>query len=201
MKKHLNLRNLLLVLLLFLVSCTPKAQLIGVWADDSFSGYKINDVLVIGISRDHNVQKLWEDVFTIHLNQEKVNAMASYATVGGTIKPERKSVEAAIRKSGAKTVLISRVIDATTESQSTLGRRASSLGIYGFYDLSLSSTYVPSTTLTKKVVRVETNFYDVATEKLVWTGQAEVVNPEMTRADFDSVAGLLIEGLKYKNLL
>ena len=127
MKKHLNLRNLFLVLLLLLVSCTPKAQLIGVWADESFSDYKINDVLVIGISRDANAQKLWEDVFTSHLNQEKVNAMASYVTVGGTIKPERESVEAAIRKSGAKTVLISRVIDATTESQSTLGRRASSL--------------------------------------------------------------------------
>ena len=201
MKKQFSSKILLLFLILLLASCTTKAQLTGVWVDDTIGDYTIDNVLVIGITRDTFVQKLWENVFTSRLAQENVKAMASYATVGTKIKPERKSVEDAIRKSGAKTVLISRVIDSTTNIQTLPGRRTSALGIYGFYDLSVKSTYVPPSTIVKKVVRLETNFYDVATEKLIWTSQVDVFDPEMTKVVYDRVIGLLIEDLRLKNLL
>jgi hypothetical protein len=51
------------------------------------------------------------------------------------------------------------------------------------------------------VIQLETNLYDVATEKLIWSSQVEAIDPTMTKVDFEEIVNLLIEGLRQKNLL
>lgn len=158
---------------------------------------------MIGISREGIVQKLWENTFVSNLEKEDVKALASYAIGGKTIKLDRASIEKVVRESGASTVLISRVVDKTTNTQ-MLGApndRLSGLGMYDYYDFSFGYVYEPPSSVSRTMVHLETNFYDVATEKLIWTGQVDVVDPHMTKVDFERVIGLLIEGLRQKNLL
>ena len=203
MKKNPHSKILLAFLLLILASCTTKAQLIGVWSDDSLKNYAIDNVLVMGISREGVVQKLWENTFVSNLEKENVKALASYIIGGKTIKLDRASIEKVVRESGASTVLISRVVDKASNTQ-MLGApndRVSGLGMYDYFGFSHSYTYDSASAVTKTLVKVETNFYDVATEKLIWTGQVDVVDPHMTKVDFEMVIGLLIEGLRQKNLL
>ena len=45
-------------------------------------------------------------------------------------------------------------------------------------------------------MRVETAFYSVADEKLVWTGYSQTMNPKSSRVVIDDVARLVVQELE-----
>ena len=62
MKKYF-IPSLLLIVLLLLSACGASIKMIDSWKDDSIAGYKIDNILVIGISRNDITRNLWENTF------------------------------------------------------------------------------------------------------------------------------------------
>ena len=161
---------------------------------------------MIGVSRREASLKLWENVFVDHFTAKGIHAVANYKVFGMVPDPDRKAVEAAIQKAGASSVLISHVVDSSSTTYTHPGTiryepRGIYGGMYGHYGSIYQAVYSPPVNTTRTVVRLETNLYDVATAKLVWSAQSEAFDPKLLRTDFDRIVGLLMADMQKKGIL
>jgi hypothetical protein len=197
---------LLICTTLVLFSCGPKAKLTSSWVDPTLKEYVVKDILILGVSRSEVSLKLWEVVFADHFTQAGVHAMESHQVIGPVPEPDRKTVEAAIRKADASSVLITHVVNTTSKTHTYPGTihfepSASYFGMYGYYNSIYRAVYTPPVDKTKTIVRLESNLYDVDTAKLVWSAQSEALDPKLLRKDFDRVISLLIADMKKSGIL
>jgi len=206
MKKHFFLLFLLAALCLFLSSCLSSTRVIHSWTDSSAGGYRVKNVLIIGVSRQNTTQRLFEDTFVEAFRAENIKAAASYKTAGWDLKPERQTIEAAIAKSGAKAVLITRVVNRKTKVNTYPGRvnyvpSPQYRGMYGYYGYSYRVVHTPPITRTTHIVCLESNLYDVATEKLIWSAQSKVIDPEITEKEIQNFVKVLMDDLRKYHLI
>jgi hypothetical protein len=191
-----------LILLLSLAACIPKgSKITSSWVDPAQNGYGADNILVMGVSRSETRLKLFENVFVDEFKKVDVQAMASYKVIGNVPDPDRKIIEAAVKKTGASSVLFTRVLDRKSETQTYPGTvhfmpGGFYTGMYGYYDFTYRAVYTPPSAITNKTVRLETNLYDVATAKLIWSAQSESINPELLRTDFEKFVDVLIVDMK-----
>ena len=190
----------------FFFGCGPKAKLTSSWVEPTLKGYVVEDVLVLGVSKSEASIKLWEFVFADHFTQAGVHAMESNKVIGSVPEPDRKTVEAAIKKADASSVLITHVVKSTSKTHTYPGTlhfepRASYIGMYGYYNSIYRAVYTPPVDKTKTIVRLESNLYDVGTARLVWSAQSESLDPKLLRRDFDRVIGLLMDDMKKSGVL
>ena len=76
---------MLLSVVFLLWACGASVKMIDSWMDDSKAGYKINNVLVIGISRKDITRNLWENTFVELLGKENIKAQAGHIAIDGCI--------------------------------------------------------------------------------------------------------------------
>jgi hypothetical protein len=204
--KNLIVTLLSVALVLTLSACGPKAKITSSWADPSFAGYGADNVLVMGVSRNETHIKLFENVFVDELQKSAIEAMASYKVIGSVLEPDRKTVEAAVAKTGATSVLITHVVDRTSTTQDFPGTVHFIPGgfygnMYGYYNQTYSAIYNPPSSVTRTTVHLESNLYDVATAKLVWSAQSDAIDPKLLRTDFERIVDVLIADMKNKKAL
>ena len=196
-----------LILLLSLAACIPKgSKITSSWVDPAQNGYGADNILVMGVTRSETRLKLFENVFVDEFQKIDVRAMASYKVIGNVPDPDRKIVEAAVKKTGASSVLFTRVLDRKSETQTYPGTVHFMPGgfynsMYGYYDFTYRAVYTPPSSITNKTVRLESNLYDVATAKLIWSAQSESINPELLRTDFEKFVDVLIADMKKNGVL
>ena len=188
--------------LLMFAACAQKAKVTTSWVDPSLKGYGANDILVMGVSKDETHLKLYENVFVDQFIKTGIRAMASHKVIGHVLEPDRDIVEAAIKKSGASSVLITHLVDSKSETHTIPGTvHYQPSGFYGYYGRAYHSVYTPPSHVTRTVVRLESNLYDVSTSKLVWSAQSEAINPKLLRTDFERIVGPLIADMKKKGVM
>ena len=201
MKKAL-LVLLSMTFILSFAACSPKATLTSSWVDPSLKGYSANNVLVLAVSKNETRLKLYENVFVDEFAKNNIRATASHKEIGIVSEPNRADIEAAIKKTGASSVLITVVVDRQSESHTIPGSvHYQTTGFYGYYGQAFTRVRMPATDVTKIVVRMESNLYDVSTNSLVWTAQSEAINPELLRTDFERIIGLLVADMKEKRII
>ena len=200
-------RGMLFTVVLLVCACGASVKMIGSWMDTSKAGYSIDNVLVIGLSRNDITRNLWENTFVELLGKENVKAQAGHIVTGGqVIEPNRQSIIAAVKKSGAHSVLITHVVGSESETKTRPGVAQFEpehyyMGMQDYYGIAYRAVYSPPVDYRETTVRLESNVYEVASEKLIWTAQSEAVDAKLLKTDFVKMANLLLDDLKKKKLL
>jgi hypothetical protein len=188
--------------ILMFTACAQKNKVTTSWVDPSFKEYGANNILVMGVSKDETHLKLYENVFVDQFSKTDVQAMASHKVIGHVLEPDRDIVEAAVKKSGASSVLITHLVDSKLETHIYPGSvHFQPSGFYGYYGRTYHSVYTPPSHVSRTVVRLESNLYDVSTSNLVWSAQSETINPKLLRTDFERIVGPLIADMKKKGVV
>jgi hypothetical protein len=194
----------LLVTSLILSACAPSVEVITSWKDDSMSSRTYEDVLVVGVTRDMTTQRIFEDYFVKELEAANVSAMPSYKYMTGDMKGDQEQLKKVVKKSGAKNVLVTRLVDKKTETN--ISSPAVSVhygggpaayyhgGMYGYYGHSVQ--YMPPLETTTELYYLESSLYDVASDKLLWTAQVEAVDPVRSEDQFKRIVKALMEDLR-----
>jgi len=81
------------------------------------------------------------------------------------------------------------------------GPRADASPSYGYYGTTYDVLHEPGYTVTRTIVRLETNLYDVATGELVWSGQSETLDTGSRSDSIDSVTEAVAERLREEGLI
>jgi len=163
---------------LFLVACfclpasCATTKMTDTWRDDAYRG-TIGKVVVIGIFKEPDTRKIFEDEFADRLRARGVDATASRRIITDAELPDKDVVIGKIRKFGADTVLVTRVMDMETVKNYVPGQAYAIPTYYSYYGAYYSYSYRPGYTETEGFAYLETNLYGLGDEKLIWSGRSK----------------------------
>ena len=135
--------------------------------------------------------------------------MTAVASIG--VAPNKEDLEkAAIRKKvqelGIKSVIVTRLLGVDKEKYYVPGEvyvppYGYYRGFHGYYDRAYGYAYSPGYWAEYEIFRLETNLYEVATEKLIWSAASETVDPQSVETVVESLSEQIIADLTKRGLL
>ncbi len=190
---------------IFIASCS-NTKLTSVWMDKEIAGTSFNDILVVGISDQELNRRLFEETFTTDLNNVGVESEVSYNILPKGTKINRDTVGAAIKGKSIDAVLVTHLVKVDKETiyrQNMDYRPAYGYynGLYDYYPYVNGYVQQPGYYTTADVVTLETNLYEVKSEKLVWSAHSRSFAPESAKEVIDDLVKLVIKDLKEKGLI
>ena len=199
--------------MLMLTACAGPTMM-GDWVNPNFTGQRFQKILVMGVSKDGNVRRIFEDQFVAELNARDVDAITSYRHMRDEGPLGEEQVRKIMRSTGATGVIVTRVARVDRESVVTPGStRVNTVGPHpgprgghrhdGFYGLYRSAwtTHVPPTVREFDVFTLETNLWSVEGDELVWSSTTESLAPSNVFREIEDLIGLVIEALVKRDLI
>lgn len=181
-------------------------KLTGSWKDPAYASGPFKKVLVVGVSRQESLRRMFETNFTTHLERYHVEGIPSSSIWPGAEQLDRDSIEAKVAELGCDGVLVSRVLDHRTRSDyypatGYVVPNAYHEGYYSYYYGSYTTLVNPAHTEESTTASVETNLYDVRTGKLVWSGLTELTVTEDPRTPAGELIDILVDELSRAKLI
>jgi hypothetical protein len=190
---------LLLLLAAALSSCGTQTSMTGVWKDPTYTGAPGQTVVVLALTGNERNVNIWQDGMSQALNGTGVKVI-----LGSTILPvgpgappiDSMTAVQKIRDSGANLVMVSRLLSVNqvqTYVPGTVGYAP--YGYYGYYAGGMAVVGTPGYYETDTQYELETNVFDVAQSKLVWSGASQTVDPSTASDMVNSVSNAIVNSL------
>jgi hypothetical protein len=202
---------LLLLLALVMSECGPTQKIIGSWADPEATSkgpYTKVFVIVLSQNKDANYiieyqmsQKLASRGFKVVLSTDLFPPNFSFSE-----NYTREQLAESLLKAGCDAVMTLALLDTKTVESYHPGTAyyPTNYGYYGsyygYYNHYYPEVYSPGYYSVDKTFYLETNLYDLAADKLLWSVQSEARNPANLDEWFKDYSTLLINHLKSKGL-
>jgi hypothetical protein len=161
-----------------LASCATTSLLTS-WVDPEASGRKLGNVLVVGVARSATARRQFEDGFARVLASRQIGALTSYVQLPDPAAIDEAAVKPIAQKEKVTHVLIVRLVDhKTVTTYVPPARTYYGPGYYpgyyntwpGYYNYGYATAIRPGYTYETDYVNLETNVYDAATGRIVWSG-------------------------------
>ena len=183
---------------------TKGTKLTDTRVDEAHRANPVSNILVIGLTYKDNeeVRRSFEDSFVRHLRAAGIEAISSVDAISipANMKLEKEEILKAVNKFNNDAVIVTHLVG--KEDKEIYSRSAPSHGGYGYYGYyGRAYRYSSGYSRTRKSVRLATNLYDVKTEKLIWSGKSETLDPDSTQQMMDDVIKEVIKDLQKNNLL
>jgi len=116
------------------------------------------------------------------------------------VETKKEEILKVVKKLKNDAVIITHLVGVEEKESYTPPERDKG-GYYGHYGWAYGYTHEPGFYRTHTIVRLATHLYDVKTEKLIWSGESESLDPGSTNQIIDDVIEVLIKDLQKNNLL
>ena len=202
--KQRTLKGLVLAVFsgFLIVSCASSTKMTNTFVDTGFQGKPVSDVLVIAVTDRDALRRSFEGKFVAQLKAAGIEAVSSANVIA--IPPSRELEKDMILKAVEEykndAVMITRLIGVEEREVYTPPARPS-YGYYGDYRHFHAYAHEPGHYRTHTLIRLATNLYDVKTERLMWSGESESLNPDSDKQLIDQVIKLIVSDLLKKGLL
>jgi len=206
-----HLSTLVLVgMLAPIAACTPSTALVTSWHDASYRSGALRKPLVLAVANKGVVRVKLEDALTRGLRGIGVDAVASY-----TLFPEKDLTAATIKdrlpSTDRDSVMVTRLVDVKRETVVVPAEtEVYPLGVGGYpayasrwdtyYTQSYSVVSSPGYTYETKKYVLQTNLYEAASEKLVWTAVTESEEPTSLDDAIGSFVGVIVKDVEKNRL-
>lgn len=200
----------LLLLTLLMSGCGPTQKITGSWAAPeakSFGPYKKAFIIVLTQNKNNNYyieQQMAKTLKSRGINAVKSNDIFP-PKFSVTQDLTKEQLAEAIKKTGCDAVLTLSVLDVKSVESYHPGTSYYPVsygygGYYGYYNYYYPQVYSPGYYSVDKTYYLETNLYDMASDKLVWSVQSEASNPTNLSDAFKSYSYMLIKHLESEGL-
>ena len=208
-------RALALTALLFPLAagaCSQSMKLVRSSVDPAFVPGSVKSVFVVGVSTNPIMRKEYENTFVTALQSSKLKVTPGSELIPDIETVDKAAVKAELEKRGVTHVLVTRVVDRKQVEQyhpptyTTVGVGFGGYpGYYGgwgsYMSVGYSTMASPGYTTLHTVVSVESNLYELATEKMVWTGLSEGYPDDNPMDSFRPYINELIYDMKAKKII
>lgn len=190
-------------------ACGPSTQITKSWSDPSLNGATIkpfNKVLVIAQLKDDSSRRIAED--KIVASSPKGNFVASYSYLKQD-QQDQNLVVADLLKQGIEGIILMRLTDVEKSTDYVQGSTyyggwgygGGYYGGYGGWGYGGSMYSTPGYYEENKTYYVETNIYDVKSNKLLWSGTTSTLNPTKINEALDEIINAVKTELTNKGLI
>lgn len=173
---HFGIRFMILIILITVLTGCATTQITASWKEPSYHG-EPRKVMVIGMAKQTVNRRVFEDEFVSRLKARGTDAFASYIALPDALESDHSAIAAVVRKHGADTLLISRLLSQKTKKVYIPGSVETMPGYYGrwshYYGFGYDAMYTPGYVAEEEYAIVETNLYDVKGDKLLWSASSE----------------------------
>lgn len=201
MKPGLRVPLLLLAAALLLGGCAS-TSLVNQWKSPDFTGPPLRKVLVVGVTKQPSVRRVFEDEFAAALRAAGVQAVQSYTVIAQDGQAEQPVLEQAVAQVGADAVMVTRLVRTEQQTQVVPAYYpAYGMGFYGWYSAAWVGYYDPPTVYTYEVVTVETSLYSPPQSKLLWSGITETFAPTDVKKSTADYSRVILGALRKDRLI
>ena len=198
--KRIVVMAVLVLVAVAAVSCGTTTSLSQRWSDPAYVGQPGQKMMIIALAKSERNQYTWETAFSQALQKEKVTPLVGSKFLPANAAADEPTLKQAIKESGANLAAVTHLIAVDKETTYVPGTTyytpaPAYYGMYGYYNSAYAMVNDPGYYQENTIVKLETNVYDVATEKLVWSGVTETLNPETAQDVANSVAYKVTEDM------
>ena len=194
------------LLLLFLLNACGSSKITGQWKDPELGSKKYSHILVIGVAKQPDRRKFYEDEFAKQLNRQGVMAIASHTIIPRDMMQDKDTIVKSIQGLQVDGVIITRLQGIKEQRQVSHG---SSYRVpYGYYNrmddyYSNSFSTAPSVSYaeTHEYLQLESNLYDAETEKLAYSITTDTFVRQKFQSRITAYIETIVRQLKSNNLL
>ncbi len=201
-----ELRPVLLLLAALLACSCSTTSFNTTWkSSDAVLDLTAGDsVVAMVVSPNESTRRGAEKALAAELDKRGLRGIPSYTVVPTKDVLDVDAARKEIETTGAKAVIVMRVISAEKEVSSTPG--TISVAPYGrfyggYYRRGWGAVYDPGYLRTDTIVSVETLVYELRTEELIWAGQSRTLNPDATDAFIAELVGEAAAEMKSQGVL
>ena len=181
-----------------LMSCAT-TTIVNSWKAPDAQPITFKKVLVAVVGADQTVRRVGEDRLVARLALRGVDGYPSYKFVPGNEEKDVEKVKARVKEAGIDGAIVMRIVSARTEVNYVSGTYPSPYySFYGYWGYGWGS---PGYVATDQVVRIESNVYSVAQDKLIWAGASETYNPTEAGQLVDEVATAAAAQMRKEGLI
>jgi len=192
-----------LFLFVFLIISCAGTELTHKQVNETYIGKPVSNILVIAITGNEDSRRSFEQKFVAQLKSAGVEAISSEDAIPmpADLELKKEAIINAVNQFKNDAVIITHLIDKKKEAftRSDEAHR----GYYGFYHSRYMGSYArdPGYSNTSKTIRLETNLYDVKTEKLIWSGQSKTITKNSKDQIIHDVIKIVINDLQNNKLI
>jgi hypothetical protein len=174
----------------FLIVSCAGTELTHKQTNEAYKGKPVSNILVIAITGNEHNRRSFEREFVAQLKSAGVEAISSEDAIPmpPDLELKKETILNAVNQFENDAVIITHLIDKEEKEVNTRGGQ-SVKGYYGFYHRRYSS------------LRLETNLYDVKTEKLIWSGQSKTWSRDSKNQIINDVIKVVINDLQNNKLI
>jgi hypothetical protein len=167
------------VCLAVLTGCSSTTSMDQVWHDPGRTAAPLGKTLVIAVAPRADTTAALENEWVKQLQGRGIDAQALHVMLPGDAQPDKQRVVELAKANAINSVLVTRIVDKKTiERQVAVGGPPiGAPGPYGswsdFYGTSRAYASTATYTVENEVAVVETNLYDVSSEKRFWSARSD----------------------------
>ena len=198
---------LLLAMATTLAACATVSEIAGSWKNPEYQGGAFRKLLVIGVGRNAENSRLFEETLAQALQAKGVVAASGYRVLPVVERLSKDDIRQTVKAGQYDAVLVTRLltVDRKTEYVApriyAVGSDVSSRNYYGYYSSSWRVVHEPGYLSTETIVRLETNLYESRTAQLVWSGRSNTFDPQSVRDAIDSVTRAITKRLAQEGMI
>ena len=194
MRTMTRLFGALSILMLFFLTSCASTKVTGEWKDPNLTAKQFKNIMVIGVAKQPKDRRAYEDEFVRQLKAKGVMAISSH-----TLIPHEEMRDSAIIVQTVKSmefdgVIITRVADVRARQKDYY-----KIDMYNYYNSSFAYSTVYTTSQQK--FSFESNLYDAATEKLVFSLSSDTYAQNNIKKRINSYIKIVVNKLFQNNLL
>jgi len=194
--------RLFIALTAVIVAACASTTLTNSWRASDYSG-QLTSLMVVGVSKQASVRRVFEDEFVIKLRERGIKAVPSYTLIGQDGPVGAEQLREAVDTADIEAVIITRLVRvdkqvAVTPSTPAPVRRPY---YYGYYSTAWVGYYEPATVHQYEVVTAETTVFVRDRAEPVWSGTTETFAPENLRKETAGFAATVMKALADDGLI
>ncbi len=189
------MRTRIAVVFLLVTCACASTKMTKAWVYPERGPLQFESVMALVLVQDSLIRRNGEDVLVEEIRQ--ADAVASYTLLPESDLADEDKVRAAVVKSGVEAIIVMRPMYDEQETRYVPGSYPTYYNsFYGYYGWAYPVVYSPGYFKQDRLVGIETNIYDTADGKLVWSGMSETTNPKNTRKTIADTAKAVRSAMK-----
>lgn len=186
--------------------CGSSMKVTDSWTDANYEGQRVQSIMVLGVAKETGTRRLFEDHFVEELQSRGTTAIVSYHLLEGELTKEM--IDDAVTDAGVTAIMVTRAVDKQKETVYTPGTTTVYGGYpgyygsyYGYYNHGYSAVSSPGYVSEWVTFILESNLYDVATDKLIWTARTAMDEPNSISQAVDALTIVLTRNMQQHGLI
>jgi hypothetical protein len=193
------------IIMLFFLSSCASTKVVGEWKDPNLTSKKFKKIMVIGVAKQPNDRRAYEEEFVRQLNAKGVTAIASHKYIPRDKMRDRETITKNIEGLGIDGVIITRLKEVKDKKQ-FFGENDkvpydNYNNMYEYYNSSFVIAPSSRNPTNYQKFGFESNLYDTETEKLVFSLTSNTYAQDNIHKRLGSYIKTVVNKLSQNNLL